>query len=73
MLSEKSHFKPLSHQPTSNNVTLRADVECTYHLNMKTALEDIGGIGSVLFLFAKVQLILLLFKHYLILSRIPSK
>ena len=61
IVREQSLFNPLVHQPLSKPATLRATISHVHHLNMKTALEDIGGVGTILFLFAKVKDHLLFF------------
>ena len=55
IITQKSSFNPLIHQPNSKLVKLHANLTHVYHLNMKMALEDIGGVGTILFLFAKVK------------------
>ena len=48
-------FNPLVHQPVAVQVVLTTGVAATVHRGLNSAINEIGGIGVFLFLFAKVS------------------
>ncbi len=50
----RNSFEPLCHQPTALPVRQMADLAPQMHQGLSFAVDEIGGIGVFLFLFAKV-------------------
>ena len=52
----KTVFNPLCQQPTAVLVRLVTDVAALEHVGFPSSIKEIGGIGVLMFLFAKVCL-----------------
>ncbi len=51
----RNSFEPLCHQPTALPVRQMTDLAPQMHQGLSFAVDEIGGIGVFLFLFAKVR------------------